>query len=270
MDTMVFRLFEQAAEASAPTASEGFSLPWCLVYAWGQASGKEAGITMGFLVLGVFLCILTGYLLGSLNGAILFTRIKYHMDIRERGVFDADAISVYQVFGLKEALPVLSLDILKTLAALGAGFLIYAQSGMAISAFFCLLGHAFPLYFRFKGGKGLICLFVSTLLLNPWTFLILFAIFLAILFASRYLSVASIMYGLLYPVLLNRFTKNTFQADWFLYMAILTAVLVFFTHRNNIRNLKNNEEAKFSFRKKEQESSMPDIGLKEKPKKRGK
>ena len=212
-------------DAAASPAQSGIPMSRNLIYWPIQLYGGES-VTSGplFLLLGVVLCAVTAYLIGSVSPILLYCRIRYHEDIRTLGNRRADAFNVYLVYGLKDALLCMLPDIGLSLLAVFAGLLLMAQDGAAIAFFFCVLGHIFPLYFKFRGGLGMTCMLFAPLLLNLPTFFIMLAFFVMTMLLARYYTLSSVMYAIVLPLFLRAFCKNQFYADWYLYMSLLNMV----------------------------------------------
>lgn len=155
-----------------------------------------------FLVL-TAVAVVLGYLLGSLNFALILSRFYFHDDVRAHGSGNAGYTNMRRVYGAKIARLVLAGDFLKNVFAVSLSTLLFGYVVGTLTGCACVLGHCFPCFFSFRGGKGIAALAGMVLVLDPVLFLVLLLIFLLVLFASRYLSLASVMAGLLYPVLLR-------------------------------------------------------------------
>ena len=230
---------------------------WNLVDAVCEALGLTGDATMIASVIGVLLCIAVGYLLGSLNSAIIISRLFLHRDIRAHGSKNAGATNMLRTYGTKYAVMTLVCDMLKSAVATALGYLIGTVFiGAPIAGFFCIFGHMFPVFYRFKGGKGVACTGMVALMLDPWTFLIMLICFAVITAGTRYVSLASIMCGFLYPLLLRAF----FPGGWVILMGVLTTAFVTFMHRENIKRLWNGKESKISFSRKKKAEESTDAG----------
>jgi glycerol-3-phosphate acyltransferase PlsY len=208
-------------------------------------------------IVGAFFCIIVGYLLGSLNSAIIISRLFLHRDIRAHGSKNAGATNMLRTYGTRYAAMTLALDMLKAAVATALGFVIGGIFiGAPIAGFFCIFGHMFPLYYRFKGGKGVACTGIVALMIDPWTFLIMLFCFVVITAGTRYVSLASVMCAFLYPLLLRAF----FPGGWIILMGILTTVFVVFMHRENIKRLWEGKESKISFSRKKKTDKNPEAG----------
>ena len=188
---------------------------------------------------------ISSYLLGSLNFAIIISGKQYKQDIRSFGSKNAGMTNIMRTYGKKAAGLTLLGDALKSMVSCLIGYAIIGQLGAYLAGFFCILGHIFPIYYRFKGGKGVVTTAVAILMCHPLAFLILLVIFLIIVLCTKYISLGSIMCVLLYPVILSWFPSGR----TFAVFAVLTAVIVVFKHWENIKRLRAGTESKFSFKK---------------------
>ena len=123
--------------------------------------------------------------------------------------------------------------------------------GAYIAGFFCVLGHTFPVFHKFKGGKGVVTTAASMLMCNPIVFLIILALFVTIVAIWRFISLGSIMCALLYPFILSGVDMVLLGHPSGLYIifALLTSVLVIVKHKDNIKRLFEGKENKLSFKK---------------------
>lgn len=201
---------------------------------------------------GVLLCMIIPYLLGSINPAIIFSRLFFHDDIREHGSGNAGTTNTLRTYGKKMAALILFLDFLKAVISvfLGALILPYQLGGGAIAGIFVILGHSFPIYYKFKGGKGVACLAGVVLMLSPISFVILISVFIAIVAMTKYVSLGSIMGVMLFPVVHTAFYPTQ---PWTTIGSIVIMVIIVFMHRENIKRLLSGKESKISFKKKEKE-----------------
>ncbi len=202
-----------------------------------------------YLLFAVILCIALPYLFGSLNFAIILSRRFYGEDIRTKGSGNAGMTNMLRTYGKGAAVLTLLGDMLKAVFASLVGFLLLGVTGAYLAGLFCILGHMFPVFYRFKGGKGVVTTAVMILMLNPIIFLILFVIFAIIVIGTRYISLGSIMCALLWPLLVYRIEGP--GANVLLTLGI--AALVVFMHRANIKRLYEGKESKVSLKKKKKE-----------------
>lgn len=185
---------------------------------------------------------LVGYFLGSVSVAVLLTRDKLGQDVRKSGSGNAGATNVARVFGMKAGVFTLLGDMAKTAASGLAGYLLGGETGLAIACGACLVGHCWPVYFQFKGGKGVSVSGCIALLLDWRFFLALVAVFALMFVLTRRVSACSITAAALYPLLywlLNRSLGVPFV------VCCLVAVIVIGLHRGNIVRLVKGLEPEF-------------------------
>ena len=225
-----------------------------------QDDGKMT-YPIGVMVLCVGLCMVIGYLLGSLNFGVIISRI-YGEDIRKKGSGNAGATNMMRVYGKKASILTLTCDALKTIVAVYIGrLLIMGYLGAYITGLFAIIGHAWPIYFGFKGGKGVAAISAFCLVTEPIIFLIELVIFIIILFGFKMVSLGSVMIALIYPFILAKITGFGPHV----LVGMLCAVLVIFLHRKNIVRIYNHTENKFKldFKKKkkntEEESAIDEV-----------
>lgn len=200
-------------------------------------------------------CVIAAYLLGSINTALLVSKIRYKDDIRNYGSKNAGMTNMLRTYGKGAAAMTLLGDALKAAISVMLGMLLCGEIGGYLCGIFCALGHAFPVFFKFKGGKSVVVSAVTLLCLEPVVFLVMLAIFVIIVAFTRYISLGSVMCMLIYPLVLNRMygwlnpVKGTEPPDVLL-MSMFLAALVIYLHRENIKRLWNGEERKVSFKSK--------------------
>lgn len=209
------------------------------------------GTQIFLIISAVLVTLFASYLLGSMNFAIIISGKQYKQDIRNFGSKNAGMTNMMRTYGKKAAGLTLLGDALKAVVAAVIGYALLGQLGAYISGVFCILGHMFPIFYRFKGGKGVVTTAVSILMCNPLVFLILFTMFVIIVAFTKYISLGSVMCVLLYPLVLDRIERllNPSGGSAFTLFAVLVAVLVVFKHKENIKRLLNHTESKFSFKK---------------------
>lgn len=231
-------------------------------YSW-LLDKYDIGGTQTALILtlvGVLLCIIVPYLIGSINPAIIFSKKIYHDDIRTHGSGNAGATNTLRTYGKKMAALIFCLDLLKAAVAVIFGSLIMTREiGGAIAGLFVILGHMFPIFYRFKGGKGVACLAMVVLILSPISFAILISLFVVLVLMTRYVSLGSVMCAFLYPIIQFAFYP---QHGWITLSSILTMLLVVFMHRENIKRLMAGKESKISFGSKKNKESKDGDGNK--------
>lgn len=193
-----------------------------------------------------------GYLAGGINGAIILSRLVYGKNIREMGSGNPGFTNFVRVFGLSPiSVSVMLIDILKTalpvwlFSSLGAQYF-----GPSVAAAFtglcCMLGHAFPIWYGFDGGKTFIAWVTAIWFVNAEAAAVVTAIFILLLFTVKYMSLASITAAFLFPVMLAIFGGSVSAVI----LSAAGTLLLIYRHKANIGRLINKTEPKFSFRKK--------------------
>ena len=201
--------------------------------------------------------ITAAYLLGSLNFAIIISAKQYKQDIRNFGSNNAGMTNMMRTYGRKAAALTLIGDALKAVVSCVIGYVVLGQFGAYMAGLFCIVGHIFPLYYKFKGGKGVVTAGVTILMCNPLVFLIVITIFIIIVLFTRYISLGSVMSMLLYPLILDRIDRlfpimgkyEGVEGSIGVIFAVIMTVLIVFKHWSNIKRLLNGTESKFSFKK---------------------
>lgn len=183
-----------------------------------------------------------GYLLGSISIAVLLSKYQWGGDVRESGSGNAGATNVARVYGMKAGLITLFGDMTKTAISALIGLLLAGQVGFAIGCGACLVGHCWPVYFGFRGGKGVSVAACIGLLLDWRMFLALLAVFFLIFLVSRRVSLCSICAAALYPVM---YLLLGHVVDAGFVVCCMVTVIVIVLHRENIRRLIKGEEAAF-------------------------
>ena len=203
----------------------------------------------------ILLAIISAYLIGSIPTSVWIGRIFFGIDIRTKGSRNAGATNTIRVLGTKTGIPVLIIDILKgwfavymirffdfdTLTNLQISYL---SISMAIAA---VIGHIFPIYVGFKGGKGVATLLGVGIALYPVAIFITIGVFAFVLLISRYVSLASITAAISFPLTIFLVFSETELPLKILSIAV--AIFLPLTHRKNIKRLLNKEESKFQFKK---------------------
>ncbi len=189
------------------------------------------------------LILLISYLLGSINTSIIASKLMIGDDIRNHGSGNAGATNALRTLGKKGAVVVVLGDVLKTVAAILIAKLILKNSPSAvyIAGIGAVLGHNFPLYFRFKGGKGIVVSTTVMLFAAPVIGLIVMVFALALMAITRYVSLGSIMGALAFALLSLIFKSG--DAD-FVVFALMLALLAVYMHRSNIVRLLSGTENK--------------------------
>jgi glycerol-3-phosphate acyltransferase PlsY len=189
------------------------------------------------------LAVVAGYLLGSLSFALLLVRWRTGADIRKEGSGNAGATNVLRAHGKALGLAVALLDVAKGAAAVLLVRLVTADPRYAAAAgFAAILGHVFPLYSGFRGGKGVATAVGAFLVLAPAGTLACLAVFLALVAATRYVSLGSVVAMVLLPPAAGLLFHSPRPV---IIAAAATALLIVFKHIENLKRLARGEERKF-------------------------
>ncbi len=189
------------------------------------------------------IAIVIAYLLGSLSTSIILSKVLKTADPRTQGSGNAGATNVLRILGKQQAIIVLIGDILKGAIAVWIGHLLHVRGFMlGIVGLAAVIGHVYPLYFKFKGGKGVATAIGVTLALSFISGILMAAAWLAVAFALRYSSLASLIAVILAPIFLLIFS----HASYFI-PSVLIALLIIWLHKENIDRLRNKTEGKIQF-----------------------
>jgi acyl phosphate:glycerol-3-phosphate acyltransferase len=196
------------------------------------------------------IAVIAAYLLGSIPTAVWIGIAFHGIDVREHGSGNAGTTNTIRVLGWKTGIPVLVIDMAKGwLAAMLPVFLKISPPGSAaltdlqiLTGLIAILGHIFPLYAGFRGGKGVATVAGAMLAIHPFLTLACFGVFLIVLLLTGIVSVSSMSMGIAFPLLL--FTLFDTPSFIFKIFSFFVAVALIITHRNNIRRLLKGEEKK--------------------------
>ena len=216
-----------------------------------ELSYKGETIQLSVMAISYLFIIAVAYILGSFNFAIIISGRTYKQDIRNFGSKNAGMTNMMRTYGKKAAALTLLGDAMKSVVAAIVGYAVFGQSGAYVAGCACILGHMFPVFYKFKGGKGVVTAATSILMCNPIVFLIVILIFVIIVAFTKYISLGSIMCALMYPFILNMI-ERIFNGGCELYAllsALLVSVLLLYKHRENFKRLREGKESKFSFKK---------------------
>lgn len=213
--------------------------------------------------------IISAYLLGSVNSSIVISRVIYNNDVRTHGSGNAGLTNMLRTFGKGAALLTLLGDLLKTSAAIFISAIFFGFNyiggvsigdGMCyVAGLFAVIGHIAPIYYKFKGGKGVLTTAVTALILCPIPFAILFLMFVIIVAISKYVSLGSVISAVFFPVVLNAYFAFRFPnapkslPGLAALSTILIAIVIVYCHRENLRRISEKTERKLSFKKKDVE-----------------
>lgn len=195
-------------------------------------------------ILPIAATIIIGYLLGSISFSLVIGKVFEHKDVREYGSGNAGTTNALRVLGKKAALFVLIGDILKCLVSVLIGGWLIPVYGLWIGGICCMIGHVFPVFFKFKGGKGVATGISMMVFVCPPAGFSALGVFAVIFAITRIVSISSLSAFLVFPFFIWLFTKE-------LVLVLIAAamfVFVLILHRANVGRLIRGEEKKISFK----------------------
>ncbi len=212
-----------------------------------------------FTYLGYILAIIAvAYVCGSVNSAILITRFIYKEDIRTKGSGNPGMTNVMRNYGWLPALITLLGDMLKCVAGMIIGTLLLGITGAYIGGVFAIIGHVAPIFYKFKGGKGVASTFMFILYVDSVAFLVIGVLFILLVFVTKYLSLGSVVCAMAMPLILHNLEKGLEYRNYYsiirLTFAFIIAGIVVYKHRANITRIMDKTENKFSFKKTKRKS----------------
>jgi acyl phosphate:glycerol-3-phosphate acyltransferase len=209
--------------------------------------GDKYGLNIAVLIAGYLLCAGISYFLGSFNFGLIISKYRFGDDVRSHGSGNAGMTNMLRTYGKNAAVFTLLGDALKSvISVLVVGHMLGGVEGAYIAGLFCIIGHVYPVYFGFKGGKGVVVTAAMVLCLDPLVFAILFLIFAILVGYTKYISLGSVTCMMVYPLVLFNVTGRGFHVI----IAAIIAIFVIFLHRGNLKRLREGTESKISFKKK--------------------
>lgn len=201
----------------------------------------------------VILLVITAvvaYFLGGINGSIVASRFIFHDDVRRHGSGNAGLTNFNRTYGVKGMALVLAIDVLKTvISALLGGLLLKSAGAVTVGQLFggfcAILGHAAPVIYGFKGGKGVLCAGTMILIVDPVAGLCCWAVFVLMVICTRYISLSSCIACLSGPIFLVVFGHGGLEV----LLTLLCALVVVIRHGENIVRLIGGTENRFTFNK---------------------
>lgn len=190
--------------------------------------------------------ILIAYLLGSIPSALIVGKVGYNIDVREHGSRNLGATNAFRVLGTKAGIIVTLSDILKgtiaTLIPLFASLYFDIEVSRLIIGIFAVLGHTYPIFAKFKGGKAVATSGGIILGINPLLFIAIIATFIVTLYLTKYVSLSSMLTGVVATII------AAFLNDLLLFFMILSlTIFVIYRHKENIKRIKNKTEPKITW-----------------------
>jgi len=185
---------------------------------------------------------LIAYVLGSIPSALIVGKVGFNIDIREEGSGNLGATNTFRVLGMKAGTIVVLADILKGTVATLVPLIFDVEISRLLIGIFAVLGHTYPLFARFKGGKAVATSGGVILGISPLLFIVMVVSFLTTLYISKYVSLASMITGIITIIV------SFFIGDILLIIVVsLLTIFVFYRHKENIKRIKNKTEPKITW-----------------------
>ncbi len=203
------------------------------------------------------LTAIIGYIMGSVNGSIIVSRFLFGSDVRRQGSGNAGLTNFYRTYGITGIVGVIAIDVLKgVLGTLIGGLLLnlaapagfeaeFTDVGRLVATFCVILGHVFPIFYGFKGGKGILTGVSCVFVVDYHAALIALVIFAIVVVATHYVSLGSVLSTMSVPVTL---LANGFSGICMI-LTIVSVALIVIKHAENISRLIHHKEPKISFKK---------------------
>ena len=203
------------------------------------------------------LTAIIGYIMGSVNGSIIVARFLFGSDVRRQGSGNAGLTNFYRTYGITGIVGVIAIDVLKgVLGTLIGGLLLnlaapagfeaeFTDVGRLVATFCVILGHVFPIFYDFKGGKGILTGVSCVFVVDYHAAIIALVIFAIVVVATHYVSLGSVLSTLSVPVTL---LANGFSGICMI-LTIVSVALIVIKHAENISRLIHHKEPKISFKK---------------------
>ncbi len=206
----------------------------------------------------IVVLVIVAYLLGSVPSAVWIGKHFYGIDIRQHGSKNAGATNMLRVLGRRAALPVFAIDFIKGYVAVtlcnlaeflpqfqqggeyGPGGIYIVKVGLVVAV---VLGHIFPVFAGFKGGKGVATLAGAVMGVAPASIMLCLGVWVVVLMASHYVSLASMIAGLCFPIFILLSTRTNTSITLIVFSCVV-AILLLITHRKNIARLIAGTESK--------------------------
>ena len=201
------------------------------------------------IYLAAILVVVASYLLGCFNGAMMISRRIFHDDVRTHGSGNAGLTNFYRTYGAKYALLVIVCDMGKTALATAIGGCLFRALyqdwtlGVLIAGLSCIIGHVFPVTYKFKGGKGILSGSILVIMLDWRMALVAWVLFFLAVVCSRYISLGSISAAASVGIS----ALFLYDRPVYIVLAILIAALVIWSHRANVKRLISGTENKFKW-----------------------
>ena len=194
-------------------------------------------------VLAYLAIVVIAYLLGSISTGMLVSKAMGRPDLHKVGSGNTGATNALRTMGKKGGAIVFAGDVVKALLACLVGRLWMGQNGALLAGLFVILGHNWPVFFGFKGGKGVATLVGAVLGIHPITVLLCFGIWFIVLMITHYVSLSSMIAGCCFPIFVLLSPKINHSVPLVVFSFVIAALLIW-THRKNIDRLKKGTESK--------------------------
>ncbi len=218
-----------------------------------ESSKMEGGLLI-YIGATVLLCVLA-YLLGSINFGIIVSGKMYKDDVRNHGSGNAGATNMLRTYGKKAGAITLLGDLLKGFIPVMLARVLFGITCCSFVALASVLGHVFPVFYKFKGGKGVATTAGVVLALDWRVFLILVLFFVIIVVGTKFVSLGSVIVAMLLPIMMSKFAP----APTVIVSFIIGAIVVV-KHWQNIKRLYKGDESKISFKSKKKPEPAPEDG----------
>ena len=200
----------------------------------------------------LILLLLSGviaYFLGGINGAIITSNLLFHKDIRTFGSGNAGLTNYFRTFGTAGVIPMLGIDVLKSILAVSIGGWLLGMQGIPtlgklFAGIFLIVGHMYPFYYQFKGGKGAMCGLIMTLVVDWRIGLCIILVFALVLTLTRYVSLGSMLGALTCPIMMLILGYGPLECIF----GLICALLIIVKHKDNISRLLSGTERKQEFK----------------------
>lgn len=211
------------------------------------------------IILGLIAC----YLIGSIPTAVLYGRLLHGVDVRNYGSGNAGATNTLRTLGKTAGMVVMILDVLKGWCATNSALILLSMGAIAeqhlmiykiVFGMVAVVGHIFPVFAKFKGGKGIACLLGMILAINLEVASICIGVFVIVFLLSKYVSLGSMLATLAFPVVILLFPRFNDGGPMVIIFAFAIFTIVVLTHQKNIIRLLNGEESKVRLGKKHDKS----------------
>lgn len=193
-------------------------------------------------LLKIIAVLIVGYFLGSISVAVIVSKFIFKSDVRESGSKNAGTTNMARVYGMGAGAMTLVGDVAKTIISIAFGKLLLGEMGFGLGAAACIAGHCWPVYFNFKGGKG-VAVSAGIAIMLGWEYAVsLIGLFFVIAVLTKYVSLGSLISVAMSIPALIIFNDYGF---WIYAMALFLTVCVWYMHRGNIKRLLTGTESKF-------------------------